>query len=238
MDVVLRKTCFFLAVFGLLLQLALAANINRTASEDINGQYLLDMGRKLKDQTLQAIGIAFINLGKNRCGEWTPWSSCTAGTLGYFGIKGRKRTCGDELSVEKSEIDFSICGTLCPPDYYQTANRFCVKLHMSSKSYMDADSHCQAEGGYLINIDSHTKFTDIQNLNIYLSNKVFIGGRRKDAHSPWMFEYGNKNGYFRWGSGQPSNGSNELCLYIYGSSKLMYDANCQTKHPFICEIIM
>ena len=103
-----------------------------------------------------------------------------------------------------------------------------------------AETTCRNDGGNLVNINSHRKWTAFSSFlkkNNITSNHVYIDGQRKDNKSPWTFSYeGHITGYTNWAANEPDNGSNDLCLVAYiGSSVGVYDATCTPARYFMCE---
>ncbi|XP_053398346.1 C-type lectin lectoxin-Thr1-like [Mercenaria mercenaria] len=218
-----------------------ATDVKYTAAEEIDGEYLLKMGKKFNKPTLTLIGMAIRNL--QPCGEWTTWTACTASRLNHFGIRRRTRECGVNMKINgesksKTEKDFSICEGFCRADYVLSTNGFCIKIYTLTKNQVDADKQCQADGGNLVHIDTDMKYGDVKNLTGLPSTYIYIGGRRKDTNSPWVFAKGSQNGFYRWASGQPDNGSDQLCLILKGSDKLMHDASGSPSRHFLCELNM
>ncbi|XP_053391517.1 C-type lectin lectoxin-Thr1-like [Mercenaria mercenaria] len=143
----------------------------------------------------------------------------------------------------KNRDRVGICGGFCPKDYNVTKNGFCVKLYSDkqrTQTQVSAEQQCQDDGGHLMNIDSEEKYEDVSSLLKGFSSGVWIDGHRKDVSSPWQYKYGSQKGFFKWKSGQPSNGSNELCLLIYlssGTTLVWYDNTCGSNYYNLCEII-
>ncbi|XP_053374793.1 uncharacterized protein LOC123534898 [Mercenaria mercenaria] len=214
-----------------------------TAGKDIDGQTLIEMGRRLNKPILTILGMAITNL--HRCSEWTQWTECDVTREYYFGTRNRSRECElDKASsgkARKEETDLGICEGgvegkgFCRKDYNMTTNGFCIKLYVTPKYHDDAEMVCQEDGGFLINIDSDLKYADVKSiLNGFLTN-VNIGGRRKDSTSQWEYKYGSSSGYFKWfSSSYPMKIDSYLCLAM--QNYLWYNLSCSTKFPFLCEI--
>ncbi|XP_053395987.1 C-type lectin BML-1-like [Mercenaria mercenaria] len=125
---------------------------------------------------------------------------------------------------------------MCRIDYTLGKTGICYKVYIIAKNQEDASKQCKADGGYLINVDTDVKYGNVKNLSGFPTTYTYIGGRRKDTNSPWMFEHGSTSGYFKWASEEADNRSNELCLVLNGSDKLMYDSSCSLSRPFVCEL--
>ncbi|XP_045210987.2 uncharacterized protein LOC123562414 [Mercenaria mercenaria] len=211
---------------------------NGTAAKDIDGEMLLNIGRKLNKPMITLLGMAIRNLENlHPCDDWTQWSDCGTVTEGYIATRKRTRMCGRNPSAlqhgnKTTETDISICEGFCPQDYNVTANGFCVKLYVSAKTFDDAQKQCREDGGHLINIDTDLKYGDVKAVLKGFSKYVFIDGRRKDSSSPWLVENGSKKIFFRWASGEPGT---SLCMLIHYSNQLFYDYTCTSVLPFLCE---
>ncbi|XP_060605963.1 C-type lectin BfL-2-like [Ruditapes philippinarum] len=214
--------------------------INDTAVGNIDGAYLLRMGKMLNKPDLSLIGAAMNNLHK--CEQWTTWSACTASRPNHFGLKKRTRLCGTERQLTETgptnaEEDFNVCKGVCPADYEITENGSCMKLYTITKSKADTQKQCEADGGNLVKIDTESKLNDVGKLTgISTLGLINIDGVRKNPNSAWVFATPTRSIFFNWKTGQPDNESNQLCIVVRGTDKLMWDADCLTKRYFICEI--
>jgi hypothetical protein len=112
-----------------------------------------------------------------------------------------------------------------------------MKLYTITKSNADAQKQCEADGANLVKIDTKSKLNDIGKLTgISTLGHIYIDGVRKDPNSAWVFTTPTRSIFFNWATGQPDNGSDQLCIVVRGSDKLMWDAKCSIKRYFICEI--
>ncbi|KAL4219362.1 hypothetical protein ACF0H5_021942 [Mactra antiquata] len=211
---------------------------NGTFGDTVNGDDLVKLGRQLQKPMLTIIGMALRNL--HEC-EWTNWSPCTVRTQGYFGSRTRTRICNydkkDENTNHVIKSANELCEGKCPSDYNITKHGYCIKFYTEKVGNDDAVTQCRNDGGYLINIESKQKHDDLKELlqgyNVY----VHVGGRRINVSSPWIYEYGRQKRFLEFHSGQPSNGSTELCLCLNGSTRLLHDTTCSSKFAFLCEIV-
>jgi hypothetical protein len=218
----------------------LKSNTNDTAVGNIDGAYLLRMGKMLNKPVLSLIGAAMNNLHK--CEQWTTWSACTASRPNHFGLKKRTRLCGTERKMTETgptnaEEDFNVCKGVCPADYEITENGFCMKLYTIKKSKADGQKQCEADGGNLVKIDTESKLNDIGKLTgISTLGYILIDGVRKDPNSAWVFTTPTRSIFFNWAKSEPGNGPNELCIVVRGSDQSMWDVNCSVQRYFICEM--
>lgn len=221
---------------------------NVTLGESINGQTIIKLGRKMNKPMLTFLGMAMQNLHK--CEEWTLWTDCEAKQLGSFGTRTRTRKCHAAIDdngnndSETTETDWSLCEgpdeealkIRCPSNYNFTKHGFCIKLNTDAKSHSEADGQCQLEGGYLINIDSDKKYSDVKDILKGGTLTTWVGGRRKNSTSEWEFIYGKNNKYYNnywYSSSYPTNGV--LCLVI--QNYLWYTTGCSYQKSFLCEIV-
>ncbi|XP_045170033.2 type-2 ice-structuring protein-like [Mercenaria mercenaria] len=249
-----KSLVFYLVIYTIIqvVQGAPLTNGNVTKPGDLNGEKLIEFGIKLNLPKLQLIGKVIENIEqkiKNLCDlhpclEWTEWNECNA-DRGHFGSKFRTRQCSVNMTAceidatnSRTEKELGVCIGYCPKDYNMTKNRFCVKVYDDSVRTQDAAEHqCQKDGGHLINVDSEEKYQDVISVIQGLSKAVWIDGRRKDVGSPWEYKYGSQKGFFKWLSGQPGDGSTELCLKLYHPSTWLWGDNpCTSSYYSVCEI--
>ncbi|XP_060583886.1 C-type lectin domain family 6 member A-like [Ruditapes philippinarum] len=223
---------------------------NGTNAGDLNGEKLMEIGKKLKLPMLQMIGKTIDNIEKeicklHPCSDWSVWSVCVA-RFGQIGSKVRTRQCNvnktrcEIHSNSRTEKEFGICIGYCPNGYNITKNGFCIKFYSDKKVKKEAEKHCQKDGGHLVNIDSELKYNDVSSLLTDLNTNrwIWIDGHRKDVSSPWKYTYGSQKGFFKWSISEPHNGSNDLCLFItlYSHGVKWHDITCTSLHVSICEI--
>ncbi|KAL4219367.1 hypothetical protein ACF0H5_021947 [Mactra antiquata] len=210
---------------------------NGTFGDTVNGNDLVKLGRQLQKPMLTIIGMALRNL--HAC-EWTNWSPCSV-RKGYFGSRTRTRTCNYDRNVGNTnstiENDNKLCEGKCPSDYNITKHGYCIKFYTDSVENDDAVTQCRNDGGYLINIESKQKHDDIKAMLQGINEYPYVGGKRKDLSSPWVFEYGIQKGFMEWVTGQPNFKSSEFCLCLDKSTRHLYDVGCTDKRTFLCEIV-
>jgi hypothetical protein len=112
-----------------------------------------------------------------------------------------------------------------------------MKLYTITKSNADAQKQCEADGGNLVKIDTESKLDDVGKLTgISTLGYIYVDGVRKDPNSAWVYATPTNSIFFKWATGEPDNQSNQLCIVVKGSDKLMFDGPCSNGRPFICEI--
>ncbi|KAL4231988.1 hypothetical protein ACF0H5_009565 [Mactra antiquata] len=217
----------------------LLSESNGTAADDINALTLVDLGKETRKPLLTLIGLALKNL--HPCEVWSPWTRCEANARGYYGTRTRTRQCVDKRSSEsntfKNETDIGLCEGKCPFGSNITAHGFCFKLHLNTMNHDSAETFCENQGSYLINIDSAEKLEDVKNMLNGLSVHIHVDGRRATSSSPWVYKYGSQHPVINWASGQPNNNSNELLLVFFPPDNTWYDALGNGNRPFVCEVI-
>ncbi|KAL4231989.1 C-type lectin (CTL) or carbohydrate-recognition domain (CRD) [Mactra antiquata] len=228
---------FYIVVSGV--SCGLITESNGTAGEDINALTLVDLGKETRKPLLTLIGLALKNL--HPCEVWSPWTPCDANVRGYYGTRTRTRQCVDKSSSEintyKNETDIGLCEGKCPPGSNITTHGFCLKLHLNKLYHNSAEAFCESEGSYLINIDSAEKHEDVKNMLSGFGLSIHIDGRRATSSSPWVYKYGSQQPFVTWASGEPDNGSSELCLIFYAVDNTWYDVSGTSSRPFVCESI-
>ena len=104
-----------------------------------------------------------------------------------------------------------------------------------SLTFGQAVEHCEAAGGNLASINSHTE-------NEYIRGKigtahVWIGYFRDEAViGRWNWIDGS-GGYTNWDAGQPNShaSSQENCVQYYGSNGKWHDYGCDVKVAPLCK---
>ena len=69
-----------------------------------------------------------------------------------------------------------------------------------------------------------------------LPNPTFwVGLSDEVSEGDFRWRDGSPHTFSGWSPGQPDNGNNEDCVYIWGDN-LMNDAPCTLPYSFICEV--
>ncbi|XP_047205018.1 macrophage mannose receptor 1 [Girardinichthys multiradiatus] len=109
------------------------------------------------------------------------------------------------------------------------------KIKEKMKTWQEAQDFCKAIGGDLMSI--HNK-KDLENLNIYSSDPVWIGLRLMGPNKGFAWSDGSPFSFENWGFGEPNNyNDNEHC----GEAQVSYinhwnDRNCDSYNDWICQI--
>ncbi|XP_045179514.2 versican core protein-like [Mercenaria mercenaria] len=210
-----------------------------SASNNINGQTLIDVGSKFNISILEVIGKAIKNIENDDkepeedicrhypCNDWSEWSDCdvSADKYGEVGAKSRTRICGgntthcERYKISKLVYAYEVCEKVCPTDYTVTKNGFCLKYYAGPKTWDEAEAMCRTDGGHLVHVDSEIKAHDV---NITLAanslsgisfDKAWIDGRRSVQGGSWAYGYKSTDSSFvYWGDNDPDNGATELCM--------------------------
>ncbi|KAH9488076.1 hypothetical protein Btru_065474 [Bulinus truncatus] len=139
----------------------------------------------------------------------------------------------------KTQLDYLSNNLLFTPLVYKNKKYFVSKFPYESAN--DAESYCEAMGGYLAEIDDQSEYKALQNLVLGLPvDLVLIGGSDSVVEGTWVFPRSGKSvPILDWFQGQPDNAGNEDCLNLfktYGGK--MNDITCGFRSSldrFMCE---
>ena len=110
----------------------------------------------------------------------------------------------------------------------------CYKLLSISKTWQDAENHCQKEGGHLTSIHSPEE----QNLVVSLhSGSFWAGGSDLDTEGNWKWTDNTSLSFTDWRKEEPNGGETENCLeLIRVENSFWNDRQCSDPLYFICKI--
>jgi len=110
----------------------------------------------------------------------------------------------------------------------------CYKLFASSKTWQDAEDHCQKEGGHLTSIHSPEE----QNLVVSLhSGSFWAGGSDLDTEGNWKWTDNTSLSFTDWRKEEPNGEETENCLeLIRVENSFWNDRQCSDPLYFICKI--
>ena len=97
---------------------------------------------------------------------------------------------------------------------------------------MEAESHCQSEGGHLASVTSEEEHRMVAAVAEY---KVWIGGSDQEEEGVWRWSDGSKWDYHRWLLGDGKQGGMRNCVKLEGGQGYMMDADCTNSQPLICQ---
>ncbi|KAJ8709526.1 hypothetical protein PYW08_009530 [Mythimna loreyi] len=141
------------------------------------------------------------------------------------------------------------CGTADSEYRLDTRTNKCYKFHIQGRNFTRASFACSAEGGHLAIINSDTEATVLQDVfarvdkskimgvNEMWKDLAFIGIHDWGERGEWRTIHGQtllEAGYSKWYSGEPTLYAEEYCGALW-RNRLLYDAGCTTRLPFICE---
>ncbi|XP_060554633.1 uncharacterized protein LOC132715617 [Ruditapes philippinarum] len=229
-------------------------NLARKFSDDIgivDKDFESQIGNVTKDLRSEMADVAKEICRLHPCTEWGKWNHCSytfVKGFGYFGRQNRTRNCGFNTTLCKRfstdqniEVEFRTCNK-CREDYTLTEHGYCIKFVSRSCIQKAAAESCQADGGYLVSIDSEIKFQDVSTFvkERKINHGFWIDGRRATSNSKWEFTRQPEDPSFNhWYPGRPSN---QLCLHFTysgsGSSRkcYLYDYGCSSSMTFMCEV--
>ncbi|XP_071102012.1 coadhesin-like [Haliotis cracherodii] len=189
-------------------------------------------------------------------GAWTSWTVASTGTCSLTCGGGqqslsRARTCtnpspanggstcpGSSSDTQRQSCNTSPCPVTCPKSQgysHEPTINICYKIQTIQRTWTDARTVCQAEGGDLIVLQNSAKDTYIRRAiyDIIGNSNVdyYIGGQQTATPGSW-----------KWIDGTPISGfsksdSNKMCLEI--DLNIWDDDFCNSGvQPFVCEIVL
>ncbi|XP_052805748.1 uncharacterized protein LOC128235073 [Mya arenaria] len=224
--------------------------------QQIDGSVLIKIGDNMNSPFMKLVGHAFRNMERKiekqmckTCSEWSPWSLCSAVESATFGVRSRSRPCWyQQKDCVKSgrktfENETALCEGFCSPGFNFTQGGLCLSLHVFKLDKHSAEQSCQKYGGHILNTDTEDRWN--QAIAIAASENIdvlWVDGQRSQKGGEWSFIHGHDpetNGVTsKWLTGEPSNGSSELCRVIdfEQGGYTWCDRSCTSEYPFICEI--
>ncbi|XP_074543103.1 uncharacterized protein LOC141803107 [Halichoeres trimaculatus] len=144
--------------------------------------------------------------------------------------------------VVKSTATATQAPIICPPDWL-LFNSSCYLISRNSRSWPEAKSYCESQGGYLAIIHTAEEQTFLWDLLPRGHwNSYWFGITDGDTEDVWKWVDDTVLVGGFWEVGEPNNHINEDCGYIVKTRKLervairsWYDAPCGMYLPFICE---
>ncbi|XP_032407990.1 macrophage mannose receptor 1 isoform X1 [Xiphophorus hellerii] len=174
---------------------------------------------------------------------------CVAMTTGTFAGLWDVISCSNkEKYICKKKADGVLATTVqpttppltCASGWTPVAKRnVCYKVYKkmkeNKKTWQEAEDFCKAIGGNLISILS---IRDLDNMNIYSTDAVWIGLRLMGPNQGFVWSDGSPFSFENWGYGEPNNhNDNEQCAeaqFYYG--RHWNDRNCDFYNNWICQI--
>ncbi|KAL5010854.1 hypothetical protein ScPMuIL_013159 [Solemya velum] len=123
---------------------------------------------------------------------------------------------------------------MCPVDW-QRFHELCYKFNNQRKTWLDARTSCQNEGGDLASIRDR----DVQTFIMAKANKrrmwIGLNDRHREGEWTWLDDP-NPPQFTYWHPTEPNNmHGTENCVQLWSNDGLWNDQKCSTKFPFICE---
>ena len=156
----------------------------------------------------------------------------------------REGMAGAIYSLHRSESDFVWDAdgrgerhpVLC-----STRQRFTV--HLSPKSWADAEATCQATGGTLANVVSASDNAAVAAL-FEGADRFWLGASDQADEGVWRWTSSGtlppttapNQAFSDWNPGEPNNyGGAENCLAMWGAQRKWNDVGCGNEYPFACQ---
>ena len=121
---------------------------------------------------------------------------------------------------------------VCPTDWDKC---FTYSVVNTPKTWADAQTYCEDEGGNLVSVHSAEENDHVAGL---VSGELWLGGSDADAEDDWRWTDGSSFSYSNWAPHQPANyGGNEDCLVINWLGIIMWnDQPCSEEKSFVCKM--
>ncbi|KAL3879770.1 hypothetical protein ACJMK2_032056 [Sinanodonta woodiana] len=144
----------------------------------------------------------------------------------------------DILASVRLVVGYSACRT--GYEYYQQ-DKFCYKFHSDCKTWSEARSVCQEEGGDLISLKqgSFEYFRSVVKQQTGACNGAWVGATDVSSPGDWNWLNGDVIANIFWSTDQPDNWQGvEHCadmmrLYDF----YMNDEKCNSTAHFLCQIV-
>ena len=109
-------------------------------------------------------------------------------------------------------------------------------LSVNTKTWTDAKTDCEANGGHLVTISSEEEQKTIQKLFSYdSSTTAWIGATDEETEGEWTWCTGEEFSYTNWNSGEPNNDNEEDYAGIYIDNFKWNDWGSSQSLKYICE---
>ncbi|XP_056005498.1 uncharacterized protein LOC130050218 isoform X3 [Ostrea edulis] len=110
----------------------------------------------------------------------------------------------------------------------------CYRLYTSTKSWTEAFIACQSVGSILVDIESASEQTFLQNF-VSGGPSVWIGASDSATEGQWRWYSSPQSWVFiNWDSGEPNDFQNEDCIEFRSSGK-WNDLPCDRKLAYVCK---
>lgn len=127
---------------------------------------------------------------------------------------------------------------ICPKHWFKLNNGSCYHIFNKPLNWEAAKSACEELGSTLVMVKSQAEQEALSPKII--SERVWIGMHRYNGTSPWFWVDGTQVTYTNWGSAEPNNLDNELCVMIWPPSfpfKWKWNnQRCTVAYHYVCEV--
>lgn len=132
--------------------------------------------------------------------------------------------------------------TLAPcPSPWKGRGDHCYEMFTATKTWSDAQRHCQVFGGSLMSVHSNDTLQFVVNsiMNRYgVRIEFWIGLSDVDKETSYVWSDGSPFDYSFWGQGEPNSATPlEDCVEVDAFSLLWNDNNCNLLRPYVCSIV-
>merc|ERR1712154_44891 len=134
-----------------------------------------------------------------------------------------------------------ISAATCRGSYSYQNGEWCYAYVSEAKTWSDAETVCQALGGYLVEIKTEEQNRYVegilyehpsQNINTWLGATDLI------AEDKWYWATSDtkvSDSFTYWGPNEPNGHTVENCMSFYEPLRRWIDHSCDIQAPFICQ---
>ncbi|XP_021380144.1 brevican core protein-like [Mizuhopecten yessoensis] len=121
---------------------------------------------------------------------------------------------------------------------YRDSVGLCYKLYNVQRTYADAQTACNTDGGHLIRIDTEAKQDYIRYiLQSTGSPHMYIEATDEVTEGVFMWGDGRPINYTNWFATEPNNEAGvENCVMLANANFEWYDIPCNSPNTYICEL--
>lgn len=125
----------------------------------------------------------------------------------------------------------------CGPAYNYDYNFHKYRLVQSGMSWMQAKSSCEADGGYLLKIETAAEDQQVEDAFFLGPQEVWIGLRDINGDGNYFWTDGTPPSAFSHWDGGPPNASSPDCVAknTFSTNGRWYTRDCAINRALICE---
>ena len=128
---------------------------------------------------------------------------------------------------------------MCGGAYTHSAGGSCYAYVDTPESWFDAQSFCEATGGFLAEIQNAQQNNILKTfLSDHKAYMTWFGGYDLFQEGKWLWAHSGApiDVFTDWHTGQPDDAKDgENCLGLHGVWNQWNDGDCDLKFPFVCQ---